>query len=150
SMILVPLFDLKFLRRTCGTRCRNFKSAALTPSQRRRAGGRLWHGASSRVKTQAVLTRSPASDCTRPAGRAKPHTRTRRSGRPDTMTRRIGHGRTAESASAEKTVLKKVQGPRGETFNAYNRPHADLREFIARAESAGEIVRIRGADWKLE
>src|SRR5215467_12453531 len=29
SMILVPLFDLKFLRRTCGTRCRNFKSAAL-------------------------------------------------------------------------------------------------------------------------
>jgi glutathione S-transferase len=29
SMILVPLFDLKFLRRTRGTRCRNFKSAAL-------------------------------------------------------------------------------------------------------------------------
>jgi hypothetical protein len=28
-MILVPLFDLKFLMRTCGTRCRNFKSAAL-------------------------------------------------------------------------------------------------------------------------
>src|SRR5207248_6942593 len=30
-MILVPLFDLKFLRRTRGTRCRNFKSAALVP-----------------------------------------------------------------------------------------------------------------------
>src|SRR3954470_16800834 len=29
SMILVTLFDLKFLRRTRGTRCRNFKSAAL-------------------------------------------------------------------------------------------------------------------------
>src|SRR5213595_417064 len=29
SMIRVPLFDLKFLRRTRGTRCRNFKSAAL-------------------------------------------------------------------------------------------------------------------------
>src|SRR5919199_506245 len=29
SMILVPLFDLKFLKRTRGTRCRNFKSAAL-------------------------------------------------------------------------------------------------------------------------
>src|SRR5882672_8760213 len=29
SMILVPLFDLKFLRRTRGTWCRNFKSAAL-------------------------------------------------------------------------------------------------------------------------
>src|SRR3569623_1190424 len=31
SMILVPLFDFKFLRRTRGTRCRNFKSAALAP-----------------------------------------------------------------------------------------------------------------------
>ena len=31
SMILVPLFDLKFLRRTHSTRCRNFKSAALGP-----------------------------------------------------------------------------------------------------------------------
>jgi hypothetical protein len=29
SMILVPLFDLKFPRRTRGTWCRNFKSAAL-------------------------------------------------------------------------------------------------------------------------
>src|SRR5437588_463955 len=29
SMILVPLFDLKFLSRTRDTRCRNFKSAAL-------------------------------------------------------------------------------------------------------------------------
>jgi hypothetical protein len=28
-MIVVPLFDLKFLRRTRGTSCRNFKSAAL-------------------------------------------------------------------------------------------------------------------------
>ena len=35
-------------------------------------------------------------------------------------------------------------------FNAYNRPHEDLREFIKRAEQAGEIVRIKGADWKLE
>ncbi len=33
SMILVPLFDLKFLRRTGGTWCRNFKSAALACSQ---------------------------------------------------------------------------------------------------------------------
>ena len=36
------------------------------------------------------------------------------------------------------------------SFNAYDRPHDDLREFIARAESADEIVRIKGADWKLE
>src|SRR5258706_4923360 len=28
-MILVPLFDLKFLERVCGNCCRNFKSAAL-------------------------------------------------------------------------------------------------------------------------
>src|ERR687886_428745 len=33
SMILVPLFDLKFLKRTRGTRCRNFKSAALAPAR---------------------------------------------------------------------------------------------------------------------
>ena len=36
------------------------------------------------------------------------------------------------------------------SFNAYDRPHDDLREFIARAESADEIVRIKGANWKLE
>mgnify|MGYP003701664777 CR=1 FL=1 len=35
-------------------------------------------------------------------------------------------------------------------FNAYNAPHEDLREFIKRAEEAGEILRIKGADWKLE
>lgn len=35
-------------------------------------------------------------------------------------------------------------------FNAYDRPHADLREFIARAEAAGELLRIKGADWNLE
>ena len=35
-------------------------------------------------------------------------------------------------------------------FNAYNSPHDDLREFIRRAEAVGEIVHIKGADWKLE
>ncbi len=35
-------------------------------------------------------------------------------------------------------------------FNAYNAPHEDLREFIKRAEDAGELVRIKGADWNLE
>ncbi len=35
-------------------------------------------------------------------------------------------------------------------FNAYNAPHEDLREFIRRAEEAGEILRVKGADWKLE
>ena len=35
-MILVPLFDLKFLTRTRGRCCRNFKSAALAPRPRPR------------------------------------------------------------------------------------------------------------------
>lgn len=38
----------------------------------------------------------------------------------------------------------------GQGANAYNRPHEDLREFIARAERAGELLRIKGVDWKLE
>ena len=44
-------------------------------------------------------------------------------------------------------MLEKAQT---EKFNAYDRPHADLREFIARADAADEVVRIGGADWKLE
>jgi len=35
-------------------------------------------------------------------------------------------------------------------WNDYPRPHADLREAIERLERAGELRRIRGADWKLE
>ena len=35
-------------------------------------------------------------------------------------------------------------------FNAYDRPHADLREFLARIEAAGELLRVPGADWDLE
>src|SRR6266700_6950958 len=55
-----------------------------------------------------------------------------------------------------KTAVRQVKGPavldkgQPQRFNAYNSPHEDLREFIARAERAGEIVRIKGADWKLE
>ena len=44
-------------------------------------------------------------------------------------------------------MLEKTQS---RSFNAYDRPHEDLREFIARAERADEIVRISGADWQLE
>src|SRR5438045_9514192 len=36
SKILVPLFDLKFLKRVCGKSCRNFKSAALAADRRSR------------------------------------------------------------------------------------------------------------------
>ena len=46
-------------------------------------------------------------------------------------------------------MLEKAQS-QAHSYNAYDRPHADLREFIARAERAGEIARIVGADWKLE
>ena len=35
-------------------------------------------------------------------------------------------------------------------YNAYDRPHEDMREFIARAEEQGELLRISGADWNLE
>jgi len=34
-------------------------------------------------------------------------------------------------------VLEKTQSPQAQRFNAYDRPHDDLREFIARAERAG-------------
>ena len=33
-------------------------------------------------------------------------------------------------------------------YNAYDRPHDDMREFIARAEEQGELLRIPGADWE--
>src|SRR5437899_9744433 len=56
-------------------------------------------------------------------------------------------GMTGEDGGRGSAVLQKARTQR---FNAYDRPHADLREFIARAERAGEIVRIKGADWKLE
>jgi UbiD family decarboxylase len=36
------------------------------------------------------------------------------------------------------------------SFNAYDRPHADLREFVTRAEEAGELLRVKGAHWDLE
>jgi len=51
--------------------------------------------------------------------------------------------------SKGNAVLEKAQN-QAHSYNAYDRPHADLREFIARAERAGEIARIAGADWKLE
>ena len=35
-------------------------------------------------------------------------------------------------------------------YNAYDRPHEDVREFLVRAEEQGELLRISGADWNLE
>jgi 4-hydroxy-3-polyprenylbenzoate decarboxylase len=51
------------------------------------------------------------------------------------------------SRTRDSDVLDKTEG---KSFNAYNRPHDDLREFIERAERAGELIRIKGADWDLE
>jgi 4-hydroxy-3-polyprenylbenzoate decarboxylase len=44
-------------------------------------------------------------------------------------------------------VLNKTEG---QEFNVYNHPHEDLREFIDRAERAGELLRVSGANWDLE
>ncbi len=35
-------------------------------------------------------------------------------------------------------------------WNEYDRPHTDLREFLARIERAGELLRVPGVDWNLE
>jgi len=35
-------------------------------------------------------------------------------------------------------------------YNAYDAPHADVREFLVRIEAAGELLRVPGADWDLE
>ena len=35
-------------------------------------------------------------------------------------------------------------------WNEYDAPHSDLREFVARTERAGELLRIPGVDWNLE
>ena len=35
-------------------------------------------------------------------------------------------------------------------WNDYDRPHLDLREFLARIDRAGELLRIPGAHWSLE
>jgi hypothetical protein len=36
------------------------------------------------------------------------------------------------------------------TYNSYDAPHQDLREFVARIEASGELLRVPGAHWDLE
>ena len=38
----------------------------------------------------------------------------------------------------------------GKGYGEYDRPHEDLREWIDRAESLGELMRVDGVDWNLE
>src|SRR5215510_7769899 len=67
------------------------------------------------------------------------------------MTSLFGRGKTRQRVFQRKRRAgKSHQSAQSQSFNAYDRPHEDLREFIARAERADEIVRIKGADWKLE
>ena len=65
-----------------------------------------------------------------------------------------GHDKAEQRGTTRRPIAKGQrragERPEPQRFNAYDRPHDDLREFIARAERAGEIVRIKGADWKLE
>ena len=35
-------------------------------------------------------------------------------------------------------------------YNAYDRPHQDLRELLKRAEAANELLTIDGVNWNLE
>ena len=42
------------------------------------------------------------------------------------------------------------EAARFKTWNDYDAPHADLREFMQRSERAGQLLRIPGVDWKLE
>jgi 4-hydroxy-3-polyprenylbenzoate decarboxylase len=35
-------------------------------------------------------------------------------------------------------------------YNDYDAPHADLREFLARSDKAGELMRVKGASPELE
>src|SRR5260370_19306984 len=99
-----------------------------------RRGARPAGGAARKSKRPASSSRHCGAGST-PCARER---------RPRSMCspRRGGSAHDRGNAVLEKA---KVQG-----FNDYDRPHDDLREFIARAERAGEIVRIRGAHWKLE
>src|SRR5437660_254603 len=55
-MILVPLFDLKFLKRSCGRWCRNLKSAALEPVCGPPAVRAIWRR--SRKRNVAQITQA--------------------------------------------------------------------------------------------
>src|SRR3989441_3539014 len=58
---------------------------------------------------------------------------------------RAGRASSPRQASRGTDMNKRVR-----LWNDYDRPHSDLREAIDRMERAGELLRIRGADWKLE
>src|SRR5262249_9793937 len=128
-----PIDTRRFPRRPCGQGKRHGAHRAQARSRLRegdrelrrpwREGGRAWRA-------------DPGS-----AARARGGTR-----------RHTYHAQRAHPGAplGETAVLERTQASDATRFNEYDRPHQDLREFISRAERAGEIVSIKGADWKLE
>jgi hypothetical protein len=55
---------------------------------------------------------------------------------------------SAPQRAVRELIMLDVTKP--QTYNAYDRPHEDLREFLARIEAAGELLRVPGAHWDLE
>src|SRR5436853_414045 len=100
----------------------------------------------SRAASATMATRMQDGPMTIPPTLSFELTRPR-CARPAGLTMPGGHGTNVVRRVRGNAVLEKGQPQR---FNAYNSPHEDLREFIKRAEEAGEIVRIKGADWNLE
>jgi hypothetical protein len=54
----------------------------------------------------------------------------------------------ARPAAIHEAIMLGVSKPK--TYNAYDAPHQDLREFVARIEASGESPRVPGAHWDLE
>src|SRR3982074_1281447 len=79
--------------------------------------------------------------------KACPQSADRRNGSPSycVPSSRAGQGGSPMQASRRTDMNKPLR-----LWNDYDRPHSDLREAIDRMERAGELLRIRGADWKLE
>jgi hypothetical protein len=48
----------------------------------------------------------------------------------------------------QEPIMLDVSKPK--TYNTYDAPHQDLREFVARIEASGELLRVPGAHWDLE
>src|SRR5271165_2266364 len=55
--------------------------------------------------------------------------------------------RSKERRMSQSTEMKTADR---KWLGRYDRPHRDLREFLERAESLGEVTRVKGANWDLE
>src|SRR5713226_3827609 len=64
------------------------------------------------------------------------------------MPRKINPGAVCSKFAVGECTMLDVTKP--QAYNAYDAPHADIREFLARIEAAGELLRVPGAHWDLE